>query len=325
MRVKLKQLHYLKAILNHDLNISSASKSLFATQPGVSKQIALLEEELGVKFFERKGKNLNSVTDIGQKLLDEAFKILELEEKMYSIVRDHLNPQSGCLNIYTTNTIARFLLPKTVNYFINKYPEISLHVGAAHPDENGAIIKKGHSDFSIVAQKVERDRELIVLPAYKWSLSLILPIGHPLCKESEINLEKISQYPLISYEVGSTGRIVQDTAFSARGLKPNYIMTMMDVDVIKKYVGMNIGIGIVASIAALNICDKNIMSISLNGVFSHCDAWICYSRNVFLQKHMYDFIESFSPHLTKTVLQEIAHSSYDEIFLLSKEFKLPIY
>ncbi|AGH82508.1 transcriptional regulator CysB-like protein [Psychromonas sp. CNPT3] len=323
--MKLKQLHYLKAIINHDLNISSASKSLFATQPGVSKQIALLEEELGVKIFDRKGKNLNAVTDIGKKLLDESFKMLELEANMYAMVREHLDPRSGCLNIYTTNTIARFLLPKTVNYFIKKYPEISLHVGAAHPDENGAIIKKGHSDFSIVAQKVERDSELIVLPAYKWSLSLILPAKHPLCNESEISLEKISQYSIISYEVGSTGRIVQDQAFAEKGLKANYVMTVMDVDVIKKYVSMDIGIGIVASIAALNICDEEIVSIPLEGIFSHCDAWICYSRNVFLQKYMYDFIESFSPHLTKTVMQKIAHSSHNEIIEISKKFQLPNY
>ncbi|MGF1725693.1 LysR substrate-binding domain-containing protein [Photobacterium nomapromontoriensis] len=323
--MKLQQLRYLKAIVSHELNISAASKSLYTTQPGISKQIGLLESELGVKIFDRKGKNLNSITDVGQQLLDESFKMLEIEEKMYAIARDFLNPEIGCLNIYTTNTIARFILPKTVRNFVKKYPEITFHIGPAYPDEHGTIIKKGHSDFSIVAQEVERDTDLIVLPAYKWSLSLILPVHHPLRKEKEITLAMISQYHLISYEAGSTGRMAQDKAFAEQGLNPTYFMTAMDVDVIKQYVSMELGIGIIASVAAANICDGKIVAIPLNKLIPECDAWICYSRNVFLQRHMYDFIESFAPHLTREVMEVVTHSTNSEIKKLSEDFTLPHY
>ncbi|MGF1875925.1 LysR substrate-binding domain-containing protein [Photobacterium frigidiphilum] len=323
--MKLQQLRYLRAIVNHDLNISAASKSIYTTQPGVSKQIGLLEAELGVKIFERKGKNLNAITSIGKQIIDEGMKMLAVEERIYAISRDYLNPEGGCLNIYTTNTIARFLLPKTVEKFVKKHPDITFHIGAAHPDENGAIIKKGHSDFSIVAQDVERDKDLIVLPAYKWSLSLILPSNHPLRKEKDITLEMISKYNLISYDSGSTGKIAQDKAFAEQGINPTYFMTAMDVDVIKQYVSMDLGIGIIATIAAKQICDGDIVAIPLEGIIPDCDAWICYSRNVFLQKHMYDFIESFAPHLKQEVMEVIAHSTNNEIVKISQEFELPRY
>ena len=323
--MKLQQLKYLKAIIQSELNVSAASHVLYTSQPGISKQIALLEQELGVKIFNRKGKNLNEVTDIGRKIIEESNRIIDIEEKIRAIVRDHINPESGGLNIYTTNTIARFLLPNTIESFVKKYPNVTFHVGTANPDENGAIIKKGHSDFSIVAQEVERTKDLIVLPAYKWSQSLILPPNHPLCKEKNITLEMIGKYKLISYEDGSTGRISQDEAFKKAGIEPIYFMTVMDTDVIKKYVSMGFGIGIVATIAADNICDDEIVAIPLKSILPYCDAWICYSRSVYLQNYMYDFIESFAPHLTKEIMEGVGRLTSKELFKLKNNFDLPRY
>ncbi|WP_028862248.1 LysR substrate-binding domain-containing protein [Psychromonas aquimarina] len=323
--MKLQQLKYLKAIVNNNLNISSASKSLFTAQPGVSKQIGLLESELGLKIFERKGKNLHSITPIGQKLINEAFKILEIQENMHAMARDFLNPEEGCLNIYTTNSIARFLLPATVDHFVKKHPNISFHIGSAHPDEKGAVLKKGQSDFSIVAQEVELDTDMIILPAYKWSLSLIIPADHPLKDEKDITLEKISEYNLISYESGSTGRVAQDKAFAEKGITPTYFMTAMDINVIKQYVSMGLGVGIIAKVAADNICDQDVVAISIENLIPSSYAWICYSRNVFLQKYMYDFIEHFAPHLTREVMESISSLTTKEIVKMSQSFDLPNY
>ncbi|MGB2079879.1 MAG: LysR substrate-binding domain-containing protein [Vibrio sp.] len=321
--MKLQQLKYLDAIVKNELNISLASKSLYTTQPGVSKQIGLLEAELGLKIFERKGKHLNSITPAGQMIINEAAKILEIEQKIHAISKTFVNPDDGCLNIYTTNTIARFLLPDTVNKFVKKYPQITFHIGAVQPDKEGSLIKKGHSDFSIVAQDVKPESDLVILPAYLWGLSLVVPKDHPLAQKSDVTLADISEYPIISYETGSTGKLVQEAAFAAQGLDPSYFMTVMDVDVILKYVNMGFGVGIVARVAANNIHDDNLVSIDLEGLLPLCNAWICFSRNIFLQRHTYDFIEHFCPHLTREVMENIVSLSEQEIKELSEGFVLP--
>lgn len=323
--MKLQQLKYLDAIVKNDLNISLASKSLFTTQPGVSKQIGLLESELGLKIFERKGKHLNAVTPAGQLIINEAAKILEIEQKIQAISKTFVNPDDGCLNIYTTNTIARFLLPETVNKFVKKYPNITFHIGSVQPDKDGSLIRKGHSDFSIVAQDVKPESDLIILPAYLWGLSLVVPKDHPLAKKTDLSLEDISQYALISYETGSTGKLVQESAFLAENLNPSYFMTVMDVDVILKYVNMGFGVGIVARVAADNIHDENVVRIDVSSLFPLCNAWICFSRNIFLQRHTYDFIEHFCPHLTREVMENIVNLNDIEIQALSKTFVLPEY
>lgn len=323
--MKLQQLRYLKAVLDNNLNISLAAKTMFTTQPGVSKQIRLLESELGVKIFERKGKSISSVTPIGRSIIDEAIQLLEIESKIKTIAKDHIKPEEGFLNIYTTNTIARYLLPKAVDRFVKRYPKIKFHIGSSHLDQYGHILKKGQSDFSILAQHVEHDTDMIVLPAYKWTLGLIVPKDHPLAQDNDIKIEKIGEYPLISYEPGSTGRISQDRAFSDKAITPYYFMTVMDVEVIKKYVKLGYGIGIVAQVAAGEIIDDDLVNIPLDKVFPACDAWLCYSRNLFLKKYMLDFIETFCPHLTRDVMENVSHCSDNEIHNLSKTFKLPVY
>ncbi|MBD1571724.1 LysR family transcriptional regulator [Vibrio sp. S17_S38] len=322
--MKLQQLKYLSAIVKNDLNISLASQSLFTTQPGVSKQIGLLESELGLKIFERKGKHLNSITPEGKLILNEVEKMLEIESKILEISKTFVNPDNGCLNIYTTNTIARFILPDTVNKFVKRYPQITFHIGSVQPDKNGSLIPKGHSDFSIVAQDVKPESNAIILPAYLWRMSLVVPKNHPLATKSKVTLDDISQYPIISYEAGSTGKLVQEKAFSERGLTPHYFMTVMDVDVILKYVNLNFGVGIVASVAANNIHDDNIVTIDIDELPS-CSAWICFSRNIFLQRHTYDFIEHFCPHLTRETMEKIVVMNDLEIKKLAENFVLPEY
>ncbi|MGF1702083.1 LysR substrate-binding domain-containing protein [Photobacterium makurazakiensis] len=323
--MKLQQLRYLKAVVDNNLNISLASNSLYTTQPGVSKQIKLLEQELGVKIFERKGKSLSSVTAVGDLIIQEAIQMLDIESRIKTIVNDHVKPEEGFLNIYTTNTIARYLLPNTVDQFVKRYPKIKFHIGSSQLDKYGHLIKRGQSDFSIVAQKVEHDSDVIVLPAYKWNLGLIVPKNHPLATNKEVTLENISQYPLISYEPGSTGRIAQDKAFKEHGISPYYFMTVMDVEVIKKYVKLGYGIGVVAQVAANDVIDDELINIPLEHVFEASDAWLCYSRNLFLQKYMLDFIESFCPHLTREVMEKIASYTDNDIVKLSKTFQLPEY
>ena len=225
--MKLQQLKYLIAVRDHNLNVSVASDALYTSQPGVSKQIGLLESELGVRIFERRGKHLHRITPVGEEIIKCAEAMLNIESKIKAISREYLDPTVGTLNIHTTHTIARYLLPKSVTYFTKKYPKISFHL---HPVMSATKeqISKGYSDFSIVAHEIGFDKELIALPAYLWTLSLVVPQEHPMAKVKKPTLEQLCQYPILSYESGATGRQVQDKVFQAAGLTPNYYMTVME-------------------------------------------------------------------------------------------------
>ena len=228
--MKLQQLRYIREIQRNGYNISLTSQKLFTSQPGISKQVALLEDELGVQIFERHGKHLSGPTEIGKQIIHEASQMLEIEDRIKAISASVSSPEQGRLNIYTTNAIAKFLLPESVRYFMNRYPKVSLHMGTIEPDTRGNTLPTGPYDFSIVAQDVDEQMDLAMLPAYKWSLSLIVPSDHPLATAETVTLEQIAQEKLISYELKSTGRIAIDNAFAQRGLDPQYIVTAMDVD-----------------------------------------------------------------------------------------------
>nr|WP_086938803.1 LysR substrate-binding domain-containing protein [Thaumasiovibrio occultus] len=324
--MKLQQLKYLKAVKDNNLNVSAASESLFTTQPGVSKQIGMFEKELGVRIFERKGKSLSGITPIGVQILEQVEKMLILEKKIKALVNEHLDPSVGTLNIYTTHTIARYLLPETVSYFTRKYPKINFHMQPTLPVQDKGVISKGHSDFSIVAHDVGKDNDLIILPAYLWTLGLVVPKGHPLEEEAEPTLEQLAQYPILSYEKGASGRDVQDKAFEVAGIEPNYFMTVMDAEVIKRYVEQGLGIGIISTLAAQDVANSELTYINLNHLFEPCGAWICFSKDILMQNYMYDFLASFSPHLTKVVMEQVMmNNSADNIEKLFDGLELPVF
>lgn len=324
--MKLQQLKYLKAIKDNNLNVSAASLSLFTTQPGVSKQVGLLEKELGVRIFERRGKNLSGITPVGEKILAQVERMLALEQKIKALANEHLDPTSGALNIYTTHTIARYLLPSSVSYFTKKYPNINFHLHPTLPLQTKGIISKGHADFSIVAHDVGGDNDLIVLPAYLWTLGLVVPDDHPLSKVEKPTLRQLAAHPILSYETGSTGRYTQDLAFSKANLQPNYFMTVMDADVIKRYVQLGFGIGIISTLAARDIEGSGLTYINLDHLFKPSKAWICFSKDILLQNYMYDFLMTFSPHLTKALMENVLmQNGMEKVDKLFKDIKLPIY
>jgi LysR family cys regulon transcriptional activator len=322
--MKLQQLRYIREIQQNGYNITSTAQKLFTSQPGISKQVALLEDELNVQIFERSGKHLSGTTEIGKEIILEATKLLDIEERIRSISSSVTSPDQGRLNIYTTNAIAKFLLPDSVRYFMNRYPKVSLHMGTIEPYARGTTLPTGPSDLFIVAQDVDEHIDLVMLPAYKWSLSLIVPSDHPLASAETITLEQIAKEKLISYEQKSTGRIAIDSAFQKHGLDPQYIITAMDIGVIKEYVSLGIGVGIIASVAKASM-GESIVVRSLEGLVPDCYAWICYNKNIYLQRYMYDFIEKFAPHLTRTVIEETAHLSKAELMKRFDDVELKVY
>lgn len=299
--MKLQQLEYICEIERSGCNISATSDKLFTSQPGISKQLGLLESELGVKIFERKGKHLFGTTEIGAKVIQEANLLLEVRNRIKDMCDAETSPEQGSLNIHTTNAIANFLLPEPIQYFINKYPMVSLNMIGVEPN---TPLPKGSNYFCIVAQDVSESPGFVVLPAYKWSLKLIVPSEHYLANAEKITLEQLADEKLISYESKSTGREAIDKAFNKQGLTPNYIITTMDAGTIKEYVKLGVGIGILASVST-NLVDDSIVVRSLEELIPECDAWICYSKEIYLHKYMYDFIEKICPHLTRTVIERV--------------------
>lgn len=322
--MKLQQLRYIREIQRNGYNISLTSDKLFTSQPGISKQVALLEDELGVQIFERQGKHLSGPTEIGKQIIHEASQMLEIEERIKALSASVTSPDMGRLNVYTTNAIAKFLLPQTVQHFMKKYPKVALHMGTIEPETRGNALPIGPYDFSIVAQDIDEQTDLAILPAYKWSLALIIPSGHPLAKEQNITLEQLANEKLISYELKSTGRSAIDSAFAKAGLTPNYVVTAMDAEVIKEYVSLGVGLGIIASVATHQISDS-ITVRSLEGLIPDCYAWICYNKNIYLQHYMYEFIEKFAPHLTRTTIQNTAHLSKTAMMQYFDERQLMTY
>ncbi|WWE59279.1 LysR substrate-binding domain-containing protein [Parasalinivibrio latis] len=312
--------------MDNNLNISAASEALYTSQPGISKQVGLLENELGVRIFERRGRHLHGVTPVGIEIIKCAERMLELESKIKAISKRHLDPNSGSLNIYTMPTIARYLLPDTVAYFTRKYPRISFHLQPTLPANEKFKLSKGYADFSIVAQEIPFDKDLITLPAYLWTLSLVVPENHPLTQIDKPTLQDLAQYPILSYEQGAIGRNVQDQTFARAGLEPHYHMTMMDADIIKRYVELGMGIGIIASLAARDIGNMKITHINLDHLLEPCKAWLCFSKDILLQDYMYDFISTFSPHLTKEVMEMVLmQPTQEKIDLLVQDLEMPVY
>jgi len=322
--MKLQQLRYICEIERNGCNISAASDKLFTSQPGVSKQVAVLESELGVKIFERKGKHLFGPTQMGSNIIQEARKMLDIESRIKSMCASVTAPDTGMINIHTTNSIIKFLLPDTIQYLMKNYPKVSLQVGEIEPNTPDRLLPSGSNDFSIVAQNIEEQANLIILPAYKWSLSLIIPSDHPLATDKNITLDKLANEKLISYELGSTGRTAVDDAFSLQGLSADYIITSMDAEIIKEYVSRGVGIGIVASVST-DTMKGSITARSLEGLIPDCYAWLCYSKDIYLQQYMYDFIEKFAPHLSRTVIENIANVSKPDLIKWFDDVQLSTY
>ncbi|MGL5949227.1 MAG: LysR substrate-binding domain-containing protein [Aeromonas sp.] len=323
--MKLQQLKYLLAIKDHHLNISAAAEALYTSQPGMSKQVGLLENELGVRIFERRGKHLHSLTPVGRAIIDNAASMVNLEHKIKALAREHLDPTVGSLNIYTTHTIARYLLPRTVRYFTQQHPKISFHLHPL-PAHNHDPLPKGYADFSIVAHQVAPDKELICLPAYLWTLSLVVPPAHPLAECREVRLEQLADYPILTYEQGARGREVLDAAFAAQGLTPHYYMTVMDAGVIKRYVELGFGIGVIASLAANDVDGCELVTIKLEHLLAPCPAHICFSKSLLLQNYMYDFLHSFAPHLTRVRLEPLMQAPHQaRLASWLEDVSLPIY
>ncbi len=324
--MKLQQLRYIWEVAHHDLNVSATAQSLYTSQPGISKQIRLLEDELGVEVFARSGKHLTRITPAGETIIREAGEILRRVEGIKKIAQEFSNQRKGELSIATTHTQARYALPPVIRGFIEAYPEVSLHMHQGTPMQISEMAATGAVDFAIATEALELFNDLIMMPCYRWNRCIIVPKEHPLTQVNPLSLADVARYPIVTYVFGFTGRSKLDEAFQRLGLTPKVIFTAADADVIKTYVRLGLGVGIVARMAVDEKMDSDLVALDARHLFEPSTTRIGFRKGTFLRGYMYDFIQRFAPHLTRELVEAAAHrtnrAELDELF---KDIELPTY
>lgn len=324
--MKLQQLRYIWEVAHHDLNVSATAQSLYTSQPGISKQIRLLEDELGVEVFSRSGKHLTRITPAGEAILQTAGEILRKVESIKQVAQEFSNDKKGSLSLATTHTQARYLLPKVIGNFIDSYPDVSLHMHQGTPMQISEMAADGTVDFAIATEAMELFSDLIMMPCYEWNRTIVVPKDHPLCQLSELTLEEVAKHPIVTYVFGFTGRSKLDEAFMVRGLVPRIVFTAADADVIKTYVRLGLGVGIIAKMAYDEELDKDLVALDASKLFQPSITKIGFRRGTFIRGFMYEFIESFAPHLSRNMVEK-AYSCTSKLELdeLFENINLPVY
>lgn len=324
--MKLQQLRYIVEVMNHNLNVSSTAESLYTSQPGISKQIRMLEDELGIQVFGRSGKHLTHVTPAGREVIEIAQQILAKVENIKAIAKEHTLPDQGKLNIATTHTQARYALPPVIRSFMQKFPRVSLHMHQGSPQQISEAASRGDADFAIATEALHLYNDLVMLPCYHWNRSVIVRKDHPLAQLShKVQIEDVARFPIVTYVFGFTGRSELDRAFAARQLEPQIVFTATDADVIKTYVRLGLGVGVIASMAIDQVLDQDLVALDASHLFDASTTKIGFRKGAFLRTYMYDFMERFAPHLTKDVVEKAnALRSQEEIDRMFSKFDLPV-
>jgi len=302
--MKLQQLRYIVEVLNNNLNVSATAEVLFTSQPGISKQVRMLEDELGIQIFGRSGKHLTHVTPAGQEVINIAQQILSKVEGIKAVAREHTQPDEGKLRIATTHTQARYALPEVIQGFIKKYAKVSLQMSQGTPAQISDAAAKGEADFAIATESLHLYNDLVMLPCYHWNRSIIVRKDHPLARKQELTIQDVAKYSLVTYVFGFTGRSELDAAFEKAGAVPKIAFTATDADVIKTYVRLGVGIGVIASMAIDPKIDNDLVTIDASHLFKASTTKIGFRRGSFLRGYMFDFIERFAPHLNKHVVTQ---------------------
>ncbi len=304
--MKIRQLHYIYEVANRGLNVTAAADALFTSQPGVSKQVRLLEEELGVDIFVRNGKHLAEITPAGHRILEYTARLLSEVENIKNIAQEFQDADRGDLSIATTHTQARYALPNVISRFRDRYRKVSLHLHQGSPPQIAKLAVEGQADFAIATEALEHFEQLVMLPCYHWNRSVLVRPDHPLTQKSRLSLEDLAAHPLITYTFGFTGRSKLDQAFAAHGLHPDVVLTAVDSDVIKTYVRLGLGVGIVATMAYDAKADADLVSLPADHLFDPSTTHIGFRRGMYLRGYMYEFMNEFAPHLTRDLIDEVS-------------------
>ena len=300
--MNLQQLKYLCAVVDHGLNVSEAALALFTSQPGISKQIRQLEDELGLRVFVRQGKRLASLTPAGETVVATARRALREIANMKRVADEFRAEDAGTLAIATTHTQARYVLPKVLTAFAAKFPKVRLVLHQGNPIQVAEQTQAGEADLGIATESLADYPELVTLPCYRWNRCVLVRKGHALTKVRPLTLEALAQHPIVTYDFAFTGRSAINAAFTAKGLEPNVVLTALDSDVIKTYVELGMGAGIVAQMAYDPQKDQAFDMLDASHLFASSTTRLALRRGVFLRGYAYQFITLFAPQYVRAAV-----------------------
>jgi LysR family cys regulon transcriptional activator len=302
--MNLQQLRYVRETVRRGLNLTEAARALHTSQPGVSKQIKELEEELGVQIFNRRGKRFTGLTEPGRRIAEIATHVLAEIENLRRVGKEFADEKTGSFTIATTHTQARYALPEVVTAFRRRYPRVHLQLLQGNPTSIGRMVIAGEADVAIATESLDQFPELLALPGYQWHHCVVTPPGHALLAASRLRLEDLVRHPLVTYSPEFAGRSHIDGAFAARGLAADIVLAAVDSDVIKSYVELGLGVGIIAAMAFDPARDRGLRAIDAGHLFGTNTTRIAVRRGAYLRGYVYDFIERFAPHLTRKAVDQ---------------------
>ncbi len=303
--MNFQQLRSVREAARCGFNLTEVAAMLYTSQPGVSRQIRELEEELGVEIFARAGKRLTGLTPPGETLLPIVERLLLEADNLKRAGHDYRASQEGRLSVAATHSQARYALPQVVRDFRALFPQVTLHLHQGSPRQVAEMLLNGEADIGVATEALAGYDGLVTLPCYRWSHSIVVPPGHALLEgEAPVTLQQLAHYPIITYEQGYTGRAHIDEAFAREGLAPDVVLTAMDADVIKTYVELGMGVGIVASIAVDPDRDLHLRSLDARHLFEVNLTRLAIRRGSWLRGYTYQFIESFVPTLTRDAVEQ---------------------
>jgi LysR family cys regulon transcriptional activator len=305
--VNLQQIRYLCAVVDHGLNVSAAAEALFTSQPGISKQIRQLEDELGVPVFVRQGKRLTGLTAGGEVVVATARRALQELTNLKRVGAEFKAEDEGTLAIATTHTQARYVLPPVLKRFADRYPKVRLLLHQGNPIQVAEQTARAEVDVGIATEALADYPDLVTLPCYTWNRCVLAPKGHPLANGKPLTLEALARYPIVTYDFSFTGRSQINAAFTARGLEPNVVLTALDSDVIKTYVELGLGIGIVAQMAYDPARDHQFEKIDASHLFQPSTTRLALRRGIYARGFVYEFITLFAPQFDRAAIDAALH------------------
>lgn len=295
----------MSEVARRGLNVSEAAAALHTSQPGVSKQIRALEEELGTAIFVRQGRRFAAITDAGRELLLTIDRILDEVARLKAVGQEFAANDKGSLAVAVTHTQARYALPAVVTAFKKQYPQVHLKLLQGNPRELARMVLAGEADLAIATEALVEYPELVTLPAYQWHHTVVVPAGHPLAGVKPLTLEAIARHPIVTYDATFAGRTAVDRTFAARGLAPDVVLTALDSDVIKSYVSLGLGVGIISARAFRPGADEGLVALECSHLFPTQTTRLAYKRGAYLRGYTVEFIRLFAPNVRAEDLKQL--------------------
>jgi len=297
--VNLKQLRLMSEMVKTGYSVTKTAEQLFTTQPSISTQLKALENELDITLFQRHGKRIINLTPAGKVVHQYAEQALSNIHAIHQVADDFSKKETGTLSISTTHTQARYALPKVIKRFSKRYPQIQLRIHQGNPTQITDMVIRGESDFAIATEGIAENKHLKMLPVYQWNRCVIATPDHPINKIKKLKLEDIANYPIVTYDFAFAGRSAINDAFKAKQLTPNIVLTALDADVIKTYVSLGLGIGLLASMAYNKKTDTNLVKKEAGHLFNDSTTYLGFKKGQYLKNYMLEFIQWFAPNISR--------------------------